>query len=411
VLGALDIERRLESRLSDLGAVVSGALADALDLGPAQRSRIEALPLPQLQDLAAPIASGLEARIAIRIDEFAATPEFQGLLVEGTEVAHTKAVALLRGDVDRLPNLEVAAGEVRLNLVPIVARVLEDLVDQGLGAIGIEEIPLIDPFEDPEASLDRLATALDADLPADFGQLTVMSEAEFAALQSAARLADQLVWALVLLSVVLLAATIVVAPRRRRVLVQLGLGIGAATVITVWLLRGTEEAIAGTAATPQGRAALALLTEATVDSLRSATDVVLATSIGIAVVAYLLGRPPWLRRVTASASRGSGVQRFVVRFHDALRIGVVAGGVLLLLLLSGLQLATVLVVAGAVLLALWGLDAVRARAPDLSADADVGDGEAISTGDVAGADDLRTDPGGEGEADGPDRPVVGLPQA
>jgi hypothetical protein len=369
VLEALALEDRLEARLGEFGAALSGQLAGALDLTPAQQARIESLPLPQLTDLAAPIASGLEARIATRIDQFVTSDQFEQVLVDGTELAHTKAVALLREDYEELPNLEVEAGEVRLNLVSAVATVLEDLVDQGLAAIGIEEIPFIDPFADPEASIERLSAALGTDLPDDFGQLTVMSQAELTELQDAAAAADQLIWALVALSVVLLVLTLAVAPRRRRALVQVGLGTAAGTVITMALVRSTQDEIAGVAVTPQGREALDLLADATFDSLRGAMLLVLIVSLVVAAIAYLAGRPPWamrtmtaFREATATKPGGSDVQRYVVANHDALRIGVIAVAVALLFLL-GIDLWSVLVLTALTLLALWGLATIRDQAP------------------------------------------------
>lgn len=306
-LEALALEDRVEAALGELGQTLRDELAQALGVTEVQRARIQLLPIPQLQDLAAPVAGGLEARVAARIDRFVTSPEFERLLVEGTEVAHTKAVALLRGDEAALPNLEVGTGEVRLNLVPVVGRVLEDLVDQGLAALGIEEIPFIDPFADPQVSLDRLSSALGTELPPDFGQLTVMSEAELEELQTVARRLDQLVWVLLVLSVVLLVATLAVAPRRRRMLAQVGLGAAAGTVLTMLLVRSTEDDIAATAVTAPGRRAVTMLAEATFDSLRSVMVVVLVVALLVALVAHLAGRPAWLmgsiawvRRVTAA---------------------------------------------------------------------------------------------------------------
>jgi hypothetical protein len=365
VLEALDLEDRLEARLSGFGAVLGDELAQALELTPAQQARLQGLPLPQLTDLAAPIASGLEARIATRIDQFATSDRFQQLLVDGTEVTHTKAVALLREDYAQLPNLEVEAGEVRLNLVSAVATVLEDLVDQGLAAVGIDEIPFIDPFADPQASIDRLSAALGTELPPDFGQVTVLSEVELTELQDAAAAADQLIWGLVVLSLALLVLTIAVAPRRRRAVIQVGLGVAAGAVVTMALLRTTQGEIADVALTPQGRAAVELLADATLDSLRGTMIAVLVVALVAAAVAYLAGRPRWLTRVVASGRAfteakpgGSGLQRYVVANHDTLRIGVIAIAVALLFLL-GLDLWSVLVLSGSTLLALWWLSTVR----------------------------------------------------
>ena len=368
-LEALALEERLTGRLSEVGLALRGVIVDALDLEADQQARIEALPLPQLTDLAAPIASGLEARISARIDQFVRSPEFQRLLVEGTDVAHTKAVALLRGDYEELPNVEVEAGEVRLNLIPVLAGALEDLADQGLSAVGVEEIPFIDPFADPDVALERLSSALNTELPPDFGQVTVMSAAELEELQAAARLADQLVWVLVVTSVALLALTIALAPRRRRTLLQVSLGTAAGVVITMLLLRSTEDEIAGTALTPEGQEALRLLTDATFDSLRMTMIAVLGLALVVAVVTYLLGRPPWLtravvevRRATAAKPGGSDLGRALVQYRDALGIAVLAVAVGLLFVF-GLSLWTVLVIPTLALLALWGLNVAQARAP------------------------------------------------
>jgi hypothetical protein len=373
VLEALDLQARLEARLAEVGDVLGDELAQALDLDPAQRARVQRLPIPQLEGLAGPIASGLEARIATRIDQFVTSEQFQQQLVDGTEVTHTKAVALLREDYAQLPNLELEAGEVRLNLVSAVATVLEDLVDQGLAALGIEEIPFIDPFADPEASVERLSAALGTDLPPDFGQVTVMSQAELTELQDAAAAADQLTWGLVALSLVLLVLTVAVAPRRRRTLVQLGLGTAAGAVVTMALLRSTEDDVAGVAVTPQGRRAVNLLAVATLDSLRGTMIVVLVVALVVAGVAYLAGRPAWSTRAIAAGRAfteakpgGSDLERSVVAHHDTLRVGVVAVAVLLLFLI-GIDLWSVLVLTGLALLALWALASIRdqgrARAP------------------------------------------------
>jgi hypothetical protein len=303
-LEALALEERLDTRLSELGLEVSDELAEELGLTQPQRSRIETLPLPQLQDLAAPIASGLEARLATRIDAFVSSPEFQRLLVESTELAHTKAVALLRGDGAQLAAIEVEAGEVRLNLVTAIAAVLENLVDQGLEAVGIGSIPDIDPVADPQASIEQLSDGLGTELPSDFGQLTVMSESDLVELQGLTSTADQLVWALLGGALLLLALTIAVAPRRRRALLQLGLGTAAGLVITLFLVRSLEDEIVGTARTPRARDAVAILADATFDSLRSAMVAVAVVALGVAAVSYLAGRPPWLTRTITAVRDG-----------------------------------------------------------------------------------------------------------
>jgi hypothetical protein len=377
-LQALALEERLQAALSDLGAALGEGLADALELAPAQQARIEALPLPQLEQLAGPIAGGLETRIAELTDRFVASEQFEDLLVQLTRTAHTKAVALAREDYEQLPNIVVESGEVRLDLLPVVARILADLLDQGLEFVGVGEIPFIDPADDPEASLVRLSDAVGLDLPPDFGQFTVMSQAQLTEVQDAVRLADRLVWVILLVTIALVALTLALAPDRRRGLVILSVGTAVGLVIGMLLIRNARDQIASVAATAQGRAGVAVLVDSTFDSLRGFMLLLLIVVLVVGLVAHLAARPAWAqrgfdayRRVTAPKPGGSDLERFVTRYRDWLRVGAVALGVAVLAI-TGIGLVSVVLVVGFVGLALWWVTSVAARGSARAAEAPTG---------------------------------------
>jgi len=74
------------------------------------------------EDLESPgrtVAAGLEDRITTRIGGFVASPHFQERLPGLARAAHQGTVALLSGDLDRIPNVSIANGEVTLNVIPI----------------------------------------------------------------------------------------------------------------------------------------------------------------------------------------------------------------------------------------------------------------------------------------------------
>lgn len=387
-LGALAIEDRLSVALADVGDTIGAALADGLELSPTQQARIQNLPLPGLEQLAAPIASGLETRIADRIDVIVTSEGFRTQLVELARQAHMRAVALVREEYGQLPNLVIESGEVRIDLVPIVATILRDLVDQGLDAVGIEDIPFIEPSGDPDVALDRLSQALDVELDENFGKVTVMSQAELEEIQAGARQADRLVWALILLSLVLVAVTIAVAPNRRRGLIMVSVGAAIAVTIAMLLIRNTQDEIASVAVTPQGEGAIRTMASSAFDSLRRVMVVVLVVSVVLGLAAYLLGRPAWLQRsaarvrdATRSKPGGSDLERFVTDHHDALRIAAVAIGVGVLAL-TGITLLSVVVVTAIVGAVLWGLAAARARAARASVEVAVGSPESPDAGEV-----------------------------
>ncbi|MFA9431946.1 hypothetical protein [Egicoccus sp. AB-alg2] len=367
---ALDLENRLDQALTELGDTLSTNLGGALGLTAQQQQRVQSLPLPQLEQLAGPIASGIEGRIDQLIDRIVQTPEFENLLVDLTRNAHLRAVALVRGDYSQLPNVEVASGEVRLNLVPAVAQVLTQLADQGLQAAGFDgaRIPDIAANVDPETAVQRLGEALGVDLPSDFGQVPLMSQDDLAQLQAAARAADQLVWLGVVVTLALVAGTVVLSRHRRRTVLYLGLGTAIATVLTMLLLRNLQGTVAGQAATPEGQAAVGTLTDSVLDSLRTTMLLVLVVALLVAFAAHLASRPAWARRTyevirTSTASRpgGSDVEGFVARYDTAFRLGAIALGILVLALV-GITLLSVVVVVPLVLLALWGIAVAEGRA-------------------------------------------------
>lgn len=388
---ALDLQTRLDTALTDVGDTLGTNLGDALGLTPAQRQRIQSLPIPQLEQLAGPIADGIEGRISQLMDRVVVSPQFQTLLVDLTRSAHERGVALVRGDTAQLPNVEVTSGEVRLNLVPAVAQALSQLVDQGLQLAGVDpaRIPNIDATATAQTAIDRLSQALNVNLPSDFGQVVIMSRQDLVQLQSAVRLADQLVWGLVVATIVLVAVTVLLSRHRRRTVVQLGVGTAIATVVTMLLLRNAQGTVAGQAPTPEGQAAVGELTNSVLNSLRGTMLLVLVVALLVALAAHLLGRPPWaertyaaVRRGTATKPGGSDVERAVARHTAAYRIGVLAVG-LLVLAITGISLLSVLIVVPLVLLALWGIAVADDRAGARSVD-EAGDRPGDAAGDRAG---------------------------
>ncbi len=54
----------------------------------------------------------------------------QELIPEVVRRAHQGATALIAGDIEETPNISIVEGEVRLNTLPIIARVLQEVVGE-----------------------------------------------------------------------------------------------------------------------------------------------------------------------------------------------------------------------------------------------------------------------------------------
>ncbi len=286
VMTALDVENRVDAIVTGAGDALADALADALGLTTAQRALLNRVDLG-LGDLGAPIAAGLESRITERIHAFVSNPEFTDILLEVVTVAHERTVALLRDELDQLPNIVISEGEVRLNLVPIVASAIRSLIDGG-DDVGIDgDVPEVSADEEPGAAVTRLGEALEARLPADFAQVPIMSTDRLEQLQDLLRTLDRLVWAIVLVAIGLAIAAIATAPSIGRGFVRVSaggaiglvLGLLGIQALAGWL---TDAVQGGTAA-----ATVEAVTSSLVTNLQPLVILLAIGGFGAAVAAHL----------------------------------------------------------------------------------------------------------------------------
>jgi hypothetical protein len=315
------------------------------------------------QVLAAPLSSALAGFVEDQIDEFLASDTFERLWVEINRRAHTRVVDVLEGDTG---NLQIEDGQVVLNLVPVLNQVLAQIGEASPEVLGrTVDIPTVTVDDVPEDAVAKVENALGRDLPDDFGQFTVFDAQQLEQVQDTVALFNRLVVAAVILAVLLIALTLWVAPRRRRTLLQLTVGIALGVVLIRRLgLRFEDEVI--DMAKPENREAVGVVVGAFVDSLLDATALILTIATFVAVIALMTGPYHWavgLRRRTASFARalpaaaGAAATRrpddatvvWVVAHREVLQAaGIVAGIVVLLAVdLSWLGLlALALVVVG-----------------------------------------------------------------
>jgi hypothetical protein len=410
-LEALDLETRIATALDQIDVYLSEALVGAIDPDPQVLARIQAFDRPTLSALAPSLSSALEERVVAIIDRFVTSEEFQARLPELVRQVHTGGIALISGDTASLPNVYTENGEVRLDLVPaitealqrVVAELQEFLPDVTLPA------PIAGAVDQGREQLrEQLAEGLQARLPEDFGQLTLMTESALSEVQQTARQADRLVWAMAILALVLLGLSIAVSPARRRTVIELALGVVAALVLTMLLVRRLEAALLEQIVNPDGSHAVQQAYNELASSLRTIAVLVAVVAILISVVAYLAGRPAWISDIghrwsglTAATPQGSELDRWIAGRFDLLRLGgiAVALGVVFLI---GLELLPVLVIGVLLGLYLWAITASKQRIAALQPAGLVG---------AAGVDELATlgsEPTtGERSGVGADGPVVG----
>jgi hypothetical protein len=364
--GALDVQHRVETGLEALAGLLPPGIPGA----------------DQIKGLAAPIVAATQTAVRQRVNSFLHSPRFQSLWNDLLRRAHTKAIALVRGDLSQTPNLQISGETVYLNTIPIIAQVLRSLVEGGLGLVGLNvTIPQISPAELPQEAIAKLSSVLGVTLPQNFGQIPVMSTDKLHQVQQAATTFDRLIWALFLLAIVLIVLAIVLSLNRRRTLLQLGIGVTAAFLVAGAAIRIIKNKVVDAITDPSARNAARDVIGTVLNDLRTTGLVVLILAIVLGVAAYLWGRPGWLmaligrvRRATAEGPDGSEVERLADRRFDWLAVGGAAVAVALLILV-GVGLWSVVVLGALLGLWLWGLVALRNRArarrasgPDMPSD-------------------------------------------
>lgn len=343
-LEALDLDVRIAALLEQIDVYLSEALVDAIDPDPQLLARLRAFDRPTLAALSPSMSGALEARVATAVDGFITSDEFRTRLPDLVRRAHTGGVALITDDLDALENVYVEAGEIRLDLIPLIVEALEEVTTELGEFVPDVTLPAIvagRAQESRERLREELATSLQVQLPDDFGQLTLVSESALSQVQQAARQVDRLVWAIALLASVLLASAIAVSPDRRRTSMQLALGVAATLVGVQLLVRRFEAALLAQITDPDGEQAVGSLLQEVVTDLRTVTVVIAALAIAAALAAHLFGHPSWVTSLgrgwsdlTAPNDAGSRLGGWIAAHSDGLRMAGIAVALGLLVLIA-----------------------------------------------------------------------------
>ena len=290
LLEALDLETRLTDRLSEADDRLRERLGEALDLPDAIVRRLQNTRLG-LESLAPMIAAGVETRMREAVTTFVSSPEGNRLLLRTIEVAHERSVLLLRDELDQLPNVVVAEGEVRVNFVPLIAEVLRSVVNAGLDFVGIQrEIPPFDSAEDATAAIDRLASIVGRDLPPDFGQVRIASEESLEQAQGYLHAFDLALWALLIAAIVLAVLAIWLAPSIPVGAVRVGVAAAIAALAGWGLVQLLGARVADAATTADGRVAITEIVQSLVSGLNGSAFALGVIGIGVAASGFIVDR-------------------------------------------------------------------------------------------------------------------------
>ncbi|WP_231505239.1 hypothetical protein [Cellulomonas sp. URHE0023] len=328
---------------------VTTAVVDALnvdELTTQVGDALTTLDLPPLvstgiQSLKGPLQDAVTGFVHKQVDKIVSSDAFATTWTEANRTAHEQIVATLRGDADALGQIS-DSGQLVIDITPIIEQVKAALVDAGFELAG--RIPTVKVT------------------------FPVASSADFVRLQNAYNLVDiggrMLPW----ISLLLLAAGVLVAQRRSRALVVAGLSLaGAMALLAVGLAIGRWFYTNSLPPTVQRPDVAVTIYDQVVSLLRVELRVGLVLGLIVAIIAFLAGGTAAARSVRETSSHGAawvrglgdrhgvGTGAFGVWLYEQrtlIRVVVIGLAVLVLVLADGLTGKAVFTVAVVALLVL-----------------------------------------------------------
>lgn len=324
-----------------LARTLTAQLFAALDVQDRLSTRLEARE-PRLVFLAGPITSAVQGFVEERLRTLLSSETFARIWAEANRFVHAEVVAALEGGGE---TVQVQGGQVVLNLLPLVNRVLANMTTLVTDLVGHRvTLPEISAEEIPSQAVARLEGALGIDLPERFGTVVVYDSDDLKAVQQAVDRASRLIVLLVVLLVLLAAAAIWVSPRKRRTVLQLATATAVILVLERrFAIAEANSVVAGVK--PENQAAARAVVDQVLGGLLRYTGWFLAIALVVLVVGLLSGPYPWARRSRrwfaqlgrvvvdpVGGREATGATVWIAAHRDALMLGGAALAAIVLLL-------------------------------------------------------------------------------
>ena len=325
--------------IKTLSDYVAGQAITATDL----QARTQAALPTQAQFLAAPITDAVNSFIAKQTDKVLSTPQAYSVWLKVNEVAHEKIVGLLRG---KNVNTYISGSDVKLNVIPLVSQVLQWIDGKLPGALSSRfSPPVIDPGTPPDQAIQQVSQWSGKTLPADFGQITLLTSSSLGPAKTAVRIFDALVIVLPIVTALLIAVTIWLSRRRRHTIIALGIGAAIALVITHVIVNRASAALVAHVKSGGTQGIVRGVVDASLRPLTTLTIWIVVIGVVVAVVAWIIGRrdvqvavvkagKSAVSKADEAAAADSAVTRWITDHATLLRLAGIIVDLLLLLLIG-----------------------------------------------------------------------------
>jgi hypothetical protein len=275
---------------------VSSQIVSAVDL-----QQIVHENLPRASALVAPLETAVQQFIFSAVEKLMQTQQFQQFWVQANRIAHQLAVKILRGETK---GITTSNGVVTIDYLPLIAEALSFIESKSPGFLGTSaNVPDITFSTPTDQARSELSKAIGRPLPDNFGVVTVFKSDQLKSAQDAVSLFDKLVVGLLVLTVALLVVTIVLAPRKRRIIIGLALGTVVALGVANAIIAAIKNQIVGLIGDPTTQNAA----RATVNGLINRLDLILhgllAVGLAVAIIAFITGDSRLARRTRRGSAK------------------------------------------------------------------------------------------------------------
>jgi hypothetical protein len=242
----------------------------------------------KLDGLAGPIGQGFEQIVHTAVTKILNTEQFQKFWIAANKQVHARAIAILKGQ--QTQHLTTANGEIKLNLLPAVSKILTRVQARAPGLLkGSGPIPTITADTPVDQARSELSAALGRDLPANFGTPVLFHSKQLASAQHLVKVFNTLIIALVIVTVALMIGTVLISERRRRTIIALAAGIVVAMSLAVVLTKVITNQVVSSIATPDDRGAVRATITSVLKGLNVISAILIAAGLIFAVLAFLTG--------------------------------------------------------------------------------------------------------------------------
>ena len=255
----------------------------------------------QAKFLAAPLTEAVGQFVQRSVDQLLKTEQFQQFWVDANRKVHPIVVKVLRGETK---GVTAANNQVQLNLLPLIADALRFVQSKAAGLLGsATTIPKITFDMSADEARSKLSSALGRSLPENFGVVTVFQSDKLKAVQDGVALFDNLITALLILTVLMVVATVGLALDRRRIIIGLSLGMVFTLALASTIIAAIKSQALDLITDPTSRVAAGDTVTTLVSRLHLITNGLIAVGLAVALIAFLTGGSRLAVGIRSGASR------------------------------------------------------------------------------------------------------------